>query len=80
MKPTHIPTRESAAAAATLRAERAAAKLSQVEMAERLGISERTYIRLEGDERALNLQHMVDASEAFGLDLVEFMRRVKSRL
>lgn len=76
----HTPTPESAALAATIRAERAARRLSQRAVANSAGMGERTYVRLENDERDMNLAQMVALARVFDLSLAEFMKRVQSRI
>lgn len=76
----HVSTRETAAVAATLRAERAARRLTQEQVASRAGISPRTLIRFEQDQRTINLAQMVAICDALGVDFTYFLDLVKSRM
>ncbi len=70
----------AAAVAATIRAERAAAKLSQSELASRAGIPRPTYLRYERGDRNIPVITAIQLAEALGLTFGEFARRVEDRL
>lgn len=70
----------SRALAAQLRAERAAANLTQTEMAKRMGISRGQLIRVEAEERILDTTQLVNAARALGLTVLEFVKRSEERL
>ena len=71
--------RWSAAVAETIRAERAAAQLSQAELASKAGIPRVTYIRYETGERKPNLVQVARIAEALKIPLSTFARRVEER-
>lgn len=68
------------AVAETIRAERAAAKLSQAEVAKRAGIPRVTYIRYETGERRPSMTQVVQIARALGLTLSGFARLVEDRV
>lgn len=68
------------AVAATLRAERAAADLSQRQVAEASGLSPQTVMRLERAERSPTVVQLVVLASVFGLSASELMRRAEQRL
>lgn len=67
------------AVAETIRAERAAAKLSQAETAKRAGIPRVTYIRYETGERRPNVGQVASIASALGLPFSTFAKRVQGR-
>ena len=69
----------SSAVAETLRAERAAARLSQQELARRAGMPRPTYRRYESGERAPNLAQLAQIAAALSMSLSEFAARVEGR-
>ena len=71
--------RWSAAIAETIRAERAARKLSQAELAQKAGIPRVTYIRYETGERRPNVVQVAQIAEALGMPLSTFARRIEDR-
>lgn len=70
----------TAALAAQLRAERAAAGMTQAELAHAAGISRVQLARIEGGERTLDVAQAADLSRALGLTLVEFVQRAEARV
>ena len=70
----------AAAVAATIRAERAAAQLSQNELASRAGIPRPTYLRYERGDRNIPVVTAIQLAEALGMTFGEFARRVEDRL
>lgn len=70
----------AAAVAATIRAERAAARLSQNELASRAGIPRPTYLRYERGDRNIPVITAIQLAEALGMTFGEFARRVEDRL
>lgn len=68
------------AVAETIRAERAAARLSQAELAERAGIPRITYIRYETGERKPNVVQVAQIADALGMRLSSFLQRVEDRV
>ena len=70
----------NAALAATLRAERAAKRMTIDQLADRSGIPKRTLIRLINAERSLNIEHAVSLAEALDLPIEILIERAKARL
>lgn len=70
----------TSALAAQLRAERAAAGMTQTELARQAGMSRVQLARIEGDERTLDIAQAADLSKALGISLVEFVQRAEARL
>lgn len=70
----------SDAVAATIRAERAAAELTQSDMQDRAGIPKQTYIRIEKGQRVVDVTQLAHICAALGLTLEQFMARVGERL
>ena len=68
------------AVAETIRAERAAARLSQAEVAERASMSRITYIRYERGERQPTLAQTIQIADALGVPFAEFVRRIEDRI
>lgn len=68
-----------AAFAAQLRAERAAANISQKEVSARSGVSEASVIRYEQGTRDIKVSALYDLASAIGFDPVEFMNAVQRR-
>ena len=77
---TEQEERVAQAVAETIRAERAAAQLSQAELAARAGIPRVTYIRYETGERKPNVVQVMQIAAALGMPLSLFVRRVEHRL
>lgn len=69
----------SEAFAATLRAERAAAGLTQREVYTRAKIPSATYHRLESGERVMNTAQLGDIVRALGMSITEFVMRADAR-
>lgn len=69
----------SEAASATIRAERAAAGLTQAQMIAKSGLSRSTYIRLESGSSVADVTQLARICGAVGLSLSEFLRRVEQR-
>jgi DNA-binding XRE family transcriptional regulator len=70
----------SEATAAQIRAERAAAGLTQIELAERAGMPRITYVRLEKGSRVADVSQLEKLCRAFDLPMSEFFRRVEERV
>lgn len=66
--------------AATIRAERSAAGLTQSEMVTRTGIARSTYVRMEKGERVADITQIGLICQALKLPLSTFMRRVEERV
>lgn len=66
--------------AAQIRAERAAADLTQAEMIAASGIPRSTYLRLESGARVSDTTQLARICGALGLSLSEFFRRVEGRI
>lgn len=62
-----------------IRAERAARKLSQAELARKAGIPRVTYIRYETGERTPNMAAGFRIAQALGIPLSVFARRIEER-
>ena len=77
MEPEDVWT---AAVAETLRAERAAARMTQQALARRAGIPRATYRRYESGERAPNLAQLAQVAAALGMPLSVFAARVEGRV
>jgi len=71
--------RWDAATAETIRAERAAARMSQAEIARRAGLSRVSYIRYETGERKPNLAQVASIAEALNIPFNVFARRIEDR-
>lgn len=69
----------SAAVAAQVRAERAAASMTREEMVAASGIPLSTYRRLETGERVADTTQLARLCAAWGILLSEFFRRVEQR-
>ena len=68
------------ALAATLRAERAAQRLSIAALVAHMGISKSTVLRLLAGDRAIDVAHLAGFAEAFGMDPAELMRIAEQRV
>lgn len=68
------------ATADTIRAERAAAQMSQAQLAKKAGIPRTTYIRYETGERTPNIAQVAAIAEALDLRVSVFMRRIEDRV
>lgn len=79
MEHTRDGPRWDQAVAETIRAERAASRLSQAETAKRAGIPRVTYIRYETGERRPSVSQVAAIAAAFGLRLSSFAARVEDR-
>lgn len=73
------PDRWGSAVAETIRAERAAAKLSQAEVSRRSGIPRPTYLRYESGERNPTFAQLAAIATAIGMPLSTFTKRVTER-
>ncbi len=71
--------RWAAAIAETIRAERAAARLSQAELAKKADIPRVTFTRYETGVRRPNLVQIAQIAEALGISASTFTRRVEER-
>ena len=77
---TNRPGEFVAAVAAQMRAERAAAGLSQRDMWEGSGLARSTYIRLETGERDAGVDQLFRVCEVLGLSPAEFLARAEERM
>lgn len=68
------------AVAATLRAERAAAQLTQQELADRSGLGYQTVMRLEKGERSPNVGQLAALCAVFGMSMSDLVERAEQRL
>jgi len=69
----------SDAVAAQVRAERAAAGWTQMEMVRRAGLSRSTYMRIERGTHIADTSELAHICAAVGIPLSEFFRRVENR-
>lgn len=58
--------------AANIRAERSRANLTQEEVAEKIGLTNRTYLTYEEDASSLRIKILLKLSEIFGCDISAF--------
>ena len=72
--------RWSEAVAETIRAERAAARMTQAELARRSGLSRVTYIRYETGERIPNVAQVAQIASGLGMRLSSFLAQVEARV
>ena len=70
----------SDAVSAQIRAERAAAGLTQADVVKRSGIPRSTYIRIESGSRVPDVTQLARLCDSWGLGLSEFFRRVEGRM
>jgi len=70
----------SDAVAAQVRAERAHAGWTQVEMVERTGLSRSTFMRLESGEHVADVSELARVCGAIGVPASEFFRRIEGRM
>lgn len=70
----------SEAAARTIRAERAAADLSQAAVIKAAGLSRSTYLRLESGERVADISQLAAIALALGIDPTDFVQRISARV
>lgn len=68
------------ATAATIRAERAGARLSQAEVAKRAGLARVSYIRYETGERKPNIAQVAAIAQALNIPFSTFIRRIEDRV
>ena len=66
--------------AAQIRAERAAADLTQREVMRRSGIAKSTYIRIEAGVHIADTTELARIAQALGVPLSELFRRVENRM
>ncbi len=77
----HIdPDKWDAATASTIRAERAAAGISQAKLSELSGIPKVSYIRYETGERKPNVTQIAAITQALNIPFSTFMRRIEDRV
>lgn len=69
----------SDAVAAQIRAERAAAQMTQAELIKASGLARSTYLRLEKGERVADVTQLARICGALGISLSEFLMRVEQR-
>ena len=67
------------ATAETIRAERAAAKMSQAEVARGSGLSRISYIRYETGERKPNIAQVASIAQAMNIPFITFVKRIEER-
>lgn len=70
----------SDAVAAQVRAERAAAAMTQAEVYGAAGLSRSTYIRIESGAHVADTTQLARLCGTFGISMAEFFRRVENRL
>lgn len=70
----------SEATAAQIRAERAAAGLTQIDLAKRAGMPRITYVRLETGSRVADVSQLEKLCRALDIPMSEFFRRIESRI
>lgn len=75
---TH-PKKWDEAAAQTIRAERAVAKLSQAELADRAGLARSSYIRYEKGERIPNIAQLAAIAQGLGISMTTLVMRIDDR-
>lgn len=67
------------AVADQIRAERAAARLTQREVWTRAGLTRSTYLRIEDAERDINTAQLAALAPVFGLTLTQLVERAETR-
>jgi transcriptional regulator with XRE-family HTH domain len=75
-----IFTAEYAVLLELLRAARATAGLSQVELARRLGVSQSFVTKMESGDRRLDVIQLRTVCRVLGTDLISFLTRLEARL
>ena len=70
----------TAAIAATLRAERAAAQLTQHQLADKSGLGYQTVMRLEKCERSPSVGQLAALCSVFGIPMSELVERAERRI
>lgn len=70
----------SEAAARTIRAERAAAGLSQAAVIKAADLSRSTYLRLESGERVADISQLAAIALALGIEPTDFVERISARV
>lgn len=80
MKKPRVLSPLSLALAAQMRAERAAADLTQTQLASKAGMGRTTLIRIEAGERDMDTTQLAGLCRALDLSLVEFISRAEERL
>lgn len=73
------PNEWSRAVAAQVRAERAAAGLTQAEVIDRAGMARSTYLRIESGERVADVVQLDQIARALGIRLVVLIERAQER-
>lgn len=73
-------TPEALAFSAQLRAERAAAGISQAELSKRSGVSPSTILRIEQGQRAMDIPQMAAFCRALGVSMTEFATQAERRM
>jgi len=66
--------------AAQIRAERAAAGLTQIELYTRAGIPRSTYLRIERGSHVADTTELNKLTDALDISMSEFFRRVENRM
>lgn len=77
---SRLRTPEAAAFAAQLRAERAAAGMSQDDLAKASGIGKHTILRIENGQRVMDTAQLGDICRALGITIATFAMRAEERL
>ena len=70
----------SQAVAAQLRAERAAAGMTQAEVYTKAGMKRSTYLRIEAGTRVADVMDLAKLTQAFGVKIPTLMERAESRI
>lgn len=68
------------AIAAQVKAERAAANLTQKDLGKAAGLSDSTVLRIENAQRSADVVDLERIARAVGIDLVELIQRAERRL
>lgn len=70
----------SEAIAAQIRAERAAADLTQAELARRAGMPRISYLRVENGSRVADISQVKRIADGLGMSVIELVMRAEQRL
>lgn len=63
-----------------IKAERAALEMTQAELAEKIGKDKQTVMRYENGKRDIPVDDLALMSRAFGISLIELLRRAEERI
>lgn len=80
MKKPRVLSPLSLAFAAQMRAERAAADLTQTQLASKAGMGRTTLIRIEAGERDMDTTQLAGLCRALGVSIVDFVSRAEERV